>query len=270
MITPEAPVGVFDSGIGGLSILKSLRLECPAEHFVYFADTAYAPYGEKGDGYVVDRSLTIARILLEQHHVKALVVACNTATAAAIGALRASYPNLPIVGVEPALKPALALTRTGHIGVFATRGTVNSAKFVDLLNTLNGQARFTVTACDGLAYAIEAQDEKKAIALIKYYVSANLTFSNRDDGIDTLVLGCTHYPLELDTFRSVLSPDITVVEPGAAVARQLSRLLALNTQATQGERVPAGFTSKVTWVTSAVDKRSLVVAVQRWMPDDQR
>ncbi|MBU1361976.1 MAG: aspartate/glutamate racemase family protein, partial [Gammaproteobacteria bacterium] len=102
------PVGVFDSGIGGLSVLNALRAELPHEHFVYFADTAYAPYGERGADYVAERTRTIARHLLGEHEIKAMVVACNTATAAAIHALRLEYPQLPVVGIEPALKPAVA------------------------------------------------------------------------------------------------------------------------------------------------------------------
>ena len=258
MSTHVAPVGIFDSGIGGLSILQSLQNERPAEHYVYFADTAYAPYGEKGEAHAVARSLAIARCLLEEHGAKALVVACNTATAAAIAALRSQYLTLPIVGVEPALKPALALTRTGHIGVMATRGTVNSAKFIDLLGTLVGQARFTVTPCDGLAQAIESQDRTKIRALVQEYTSATGTFGTEIGAIDTLVLGCTHYPLEQAEFRSVLGPDIALVEPGAAVARQLSRLLG---PCEQRER-----TGHITWLTSAEDNGPLMQAVNRWMP----
>ena len=258
MSTHGAPVGIFDSGIGGLSILRSLQNERPAEQYVYFADTAFAPYGEKGEAHAVARSLAIAHCLLEEHGVKALVVACNTATAAAIAALRARYPTLPIVGVEPALRPALTLTRTGHIGVMATRGTVNSTKFIDLLGTLADQARFTVTPCDGLAHAIESQDRSRIRALIQEYASATGTFGTKNGAIDTLVLGCTHYPLEQAEFRSVLGPDVALVEPGAAVARQLSRLLG---PCQQGER-----TGHITWLTSAADTGTLMQAVNRWMP----
>jgi len=151
----EAPIGVFDSGIGGLSILQSLLAALPAEHFVYWADSGHAPYGEKTDAFVRQRSLAIAEHLIQKHHIKALVGACNTATAAAIHELRKQHPQLILVGVEPALKPALKITQTGHIGVIGTRGTLVSDKFHRLLSSLENQARFTVQPCNGLALAIE-------------------------------------------------------------------------------------------------------------------
>ena len=132
MTSPLAarPIGVFDSGIGGLSVLQALRHELPHEDFIYLADSGNAPYGdEKGEAFVQERTLAIAQWLLQHHHIKALVVACNTATAAAVERLRASLPDLPAIGVEPALKPAAARSQTHHVGVLATRGTVGSARF---------------------------------------------------------------------------------------------------------------------------------------------
>ena len=152
---PQHPIGVFDSGIGGLSVLQALQKELPHERFVYLADNAHAPYGEKSEAFIRERTHAIADVLLTQHHIKALVVACNTATAAAIHELRAQHPALPLVGVEPALKPALALSHTRHIGVMATRGTVCSDKFTRLLVSVQDQAHFEVQACNGLALAIE-------------------------------------------------------------------------------------------------------------------
>ena len=118
------PIGVFDSGIGGLSILQALRDELPHEHFVYLADSGHAPYGERGDVFVTQRTRSITQHLRAQHHIKALVVACNTATTAAIHHIRAEHPDLPLVGVEPAIKPAASHTQTGRVGVIGTRGTV--------------------------------------------------------------------------------------------------------------------------------------------------
>src|SRR3954463_5260565 len=154
----ERPIGVFDSGVGGLSVLRALRAELPREDFVYFSDAGHAPYGEKGEQFVSDRSLAIAVDLLEEHRIKSLVVACNTATAAAVHLLRARHTHLPVVGVEPALKPAAALTKTGHVAVLATRGTLASAKFQALKDSLREQADFVTVPCDGLAAAIEADD----------------------------------------------------------------------------------------------------------------
>lgn len=264
-MNPHAPVGVFDSGIGGLSILRALRAALPHEPFVYFADSAHAPYGERNDAYVADRSLAIATQLRHQHGIKALVVACNTATAVAIATVRNAHPDLPVVGVEPAIKPAVAHTRTGHIGVLATRGTVNSAKFNGLLASLAATARFTVTPCDGLARAIEAQNESEIKALIHLYTSATGTFGHTNGAIDTLVLGCTHYPLEHAAFQDAVGSDITLVEPGQAVARQLSRVLESHPGPTRDatDRPPR----PVTWLSSATDLSALVGAVQRWLPD---
>ena len=266
MNTPS-PVGVFDSGIGGLSILRALRVELPQQSFVYFADSAHAPYGERDDGYVAARSLAITAQLRQAHGIKALVVACNTATALAIAAVRAAHPDLPVVGVEPAIKPAVAHTRTGHIGVLATRGTVSSAKFKDLLTILAPKARFTVTPCDGLARAIETQNESEIRALIHLYTSATGIFGHKNGDIDTLVLGCTHYPLELATFQAAAGPDITLVEPGHAVARQLSRVLESRQVAATPTATTEPQKGSVLWLSSAADMSHLVGAAQRWLPD---
>ncbi len=220
------PIGVFDSGIGGLSILRALRAELPHEHFVYFADTGHAPYGERGDAYVQARSLAIAQQLALQHHIKALVVACNTATAAAIDLLRATYPNLPIVGVEPALKPAVALTRTGRIAVLATRTTLHSSRFAALHAGLAHQAQFILQPCDGLAEAIEQDDTTKIIAAAAVFTRAVGPFGTKTGEIDTLVLGCTHYPLVHEVWAAQVGPQVHIVETGEPVARQTARLLA--------------------------------------------
>ena len=261
----RAPVGVFDSGIGGLSILRALRAERPHESFVYFADSAHAPYGERDDAYVAARSLAITAQLRHTHGIKALVVACNTATAAAIAAVRTAHPDLPVVGVEPAIKPAVAQTRTGHIGVLATRSTVNSAKFNDLLATLASTARFTVTPCDGLARAIEMQNESEIRALIHSYTNATGIFGHENGAIDTLVLGCTHYPLELRVFQEAVGTDIALVEPGHA--RQLTRVLENSGITARDATLAATQGGPVDWLSSAADLSPLMEAVQRWMPD---
>lgn len=219
-----APIGVFDSGVGGLSILRALRAELPAEDFVYFADSAHAPYGERGDAYVEERSRAIARHLVDARGIKALVIACNTATAAAVHVVREAYPHLPIVGVEPALKPALALTSTGRIGVMATRGTLESRKFAALLRSLAGQAQFVLQPCDGLADAIESADEARTAALCELHVRALGPLGA--GGIDTLVLGCTHYPFVRAQVQALAGGGVRLVDTGEPVARQARRLLA--------------------------------------------
>lgn len=221
----DRPIGVFDSGIGGLSVLDALRHELPRERFVYFADTAHAPYGERADDYVAGRTGTVARYLLDRHRIKALVVACNTATAAAIHRLRADHPDLPLVGVEPALKPAVAASRTGHIAVFATRVTLESRKFRALHASLAGQAVFSLVPCDGLAGAIERGDPLQIAMLSERYVRQAGTFGAEPAQIDTLVLGCTHYPFIADELRRQTGGAVRFVDTGTAVAQQTRRLL---------------------------------------------
>ena len=222
----NAPIGVFDSGVGGLSVLRALRAALPGENFVYLADNAHAPYGERGDAFVADRSLAVARQLRDSHGIKALVVACNTATAAAITLLRDAHPALPLVGVEPALKPAATLTHTGHVAVMATRGTLGSSKFAALHASLAGQARFTLQPCDGLAESIEQDDATKIVALCTRYTGLMGRFGTGPGALDTLVLGCTHYPFAAEVLRGLVGPDVQVVETGDPVARQTKRLLA--------------------------------------------
>jgi glutamate racemase len=227
-VKSNAPIGVFDSGIGGLSILKALRAELPHESFVYIADSDNAPYGEKGDDFVIARSRALTHTLLEDYGVKALVVACNTATAAAVKLLRAEFPNLPLVGVEPALKPAVLLSQTKRIGVMATRGTLESAKFAALKASLADQAEFIVQPCDGLAAAIEQQNTPKIIALLAIYTPEMQRygqFGTKNGQIDTLVLGCTHYPFISDLLRVHTGPNVHYIDTGAPVARQTRRLL---------------------------------------------
>ncbi|MFZ3220982.1 MAG: glutamate racemase, partial [Rhodoferax sp.] len=222
----QDPIGVFDSGVGGLSVLRALREELPSERFVYVADSGHAPYGERDDAHVIARSHAITRHLLERHHIKALVVACNTATAAAIKLLRQDYPDLPIVGIEPALKPAAAQSQTKHVGVMATRGTLNSEKFRTLLESLHGQATFVLQPCDGLADAIEHADATKIIAACAHYTKAMGLFGTENSAMDTLVLGCTHYPFVADVLRTLVGDQVAFLEGGAPVARQTRRRLA--------------------------------------------
>ena len=227
-MTSKQPIGVFDSGIGGLSILKALRAELPNESFVYIADSGNAPYGEKGDAFVINRSRALTRMLIDPYGnfgVKALVVACNTATAAAVKLLRAEYPNLPLIGVEPALKPAVQLSKTRRIGVLATRGTLESAKFAALKASLADQAEFILQPCDGLAAAIETQNTPKIIALLAEYTPAIGQFGTKNGEIDTLVLGCTHYPFISDVLRAHTGADVHFIDTGEPVARQTRRLL---------------------------------------------
>jgi glutamate racemase len=223
----DAPVGIFDSGVGGLSILRHIRAQLPHEHLVYVADSGFAPYGDKSEQVVAERSLTIARFLVARG-AKALVVACNTATGAAVKLLRERFPEMPIVGVEPGLKPAAAASRNGRIGVLATEGTLAGAKFLQLRDQISEAtgAQFLLQPCRGLADQIEfgELDSSATSAMLARYIAPLLA-----QGADTLVLGCTHYPLVQASIADVIASsgarDVVLVDTGEAVARQLGRLL---------------------------------------------
>lgn len=219
-------IGVFDSGVGGLSVLAALRAELPYEHFVYFADTAFAPYGERGDAYVIERSRQVTGQLIAGHGIKALIVACNTATTAAIHLLRAEYPALPIVGLEPALKPAVATSRTGHISVMATRGTLASARYAALRESFAGSATVRAVPCDGLVKAIEELDTAAIAALCERYMAEAGPFGDAPGQVDTVVLGCTHYPLVKNELQRHAPPALRFIDTGAPVAQQTRRVLA--------------------------------------------
>ena len=232
LLFAASPIGVFDSGIGGLSVLQALRHELPHEHFVYLADSAHAPYGERGDAFVQARTLAIAQYLRAQHGIKALVIACNTATAAAVDLLRAELPDLLLIGVEPAIKPAALSSQTQHVGVMATRGTVESRRFKKLVQEHGQQVQFHVQACDGLARAIEHSTLQEGdvvtteiAALCRDYTTALGRFGLKTGEMDTLVLGCTHYVFVKDELRVLLGLDVQLIDTGAPVARQTRRLL---------------------------------------------
>jgi len=231
----QSPIGVFDSGIGGLSILKALRAALPGEDFVYLADTGYAPYGERGDAYVIERTREILQQLRGEHAIKALVIACNTATAAAIHLARKELPGLPIVGVEPALKPAVALSRTRRIGVLATRGTLASDKFRALHAGLSDQAEFILQPCDGLADAIENHDAPRTAALCERYAQALGALGTQPGQVDTVVLGCTHYAFAQAQLAAHTGSGVRLIETGEPVARQTLRLLAARGQLKTGD-----------------------------------
>lgn len=222
-----APIGVFDSGIGGLSVLKHIRAALPHEDLLYFADSGHAPYGGKTEQEIVARTLAIAAFLM-QYRVKALVVACNTATAAAIKALRERYPVLPVVGVEPGLKPAAAATKSRVVGVLATERTLSSAKFRLLHEQIAAATgvRFLPQACIGLADQVEKGELRSAATalLLRRYIAPLL-----EQDADTLVLGCTHYlfvlPLIEETLGRLRKEPVAIVDTGEPVARQLARLL---------------------------------------------
>jgi glutamate racemase len=224
-------IGIFDSGIGGLSVLKALRALMPEQDYVYLADSAYSPYGERDADYVLTRSKVCLQALLDAG-CSMIVVACNTATALAGRALREAHPHLPIVGIEPAIKPAAALTKNGHVGVLATQGTLSSVKFlalVESVKTANPQIQIHPFAPDGLALAIETRDMAQIVTLSTTACKAML-----DAGCDTVVLGCTHYPLIADVLQAKLGAGCTLVDPADAVALRTRALLPAGLQGRSG------------------------------------
>jgi glutamate racemase len=213
-------IGVFDSGVGGLSVLKHIRAQLPRQRLLYVADSGHVPYGDKTPDYIRERSLALTQFLLGEG-AAAVVVACNTATAAAAATLRERFA-LPIIGMEPAVKPAVAATRSGVVGVLATVGTLESAKFAALLEQYAGDVEIVTQACPGLVEQVEAGElETPATrALLERYTQPLL-----ERGADTLVLGCTHYPFLRPALAAVVGPRVTLIDTGEAVARQVVRRL---------------------------------------------
>ena len=215
-----APVAVFDSGLGGLTVLRALRERLPQEDFFYFADTRFLPYGDKPEVFLKERGVLIAEALARRG-AKALVVACNTATAAAAEAIRAAT-HLPVVALEPGVKPAASMTRRGVVGVLATTRTLQSERFQRLVGNHAAGIEVIARACPGLADAIETAgpDSPTVAALLDQYV-APLAAA----GADVVVLGCTHYPWVAEGIARRMPPGTQLLDTGEAVARQLERLL---------------------------------------------
>ena len=211
-------IGVFDSGVGGLSILDEALQQLPHHNYIYFADSANAPYGDKPPHWIAERSLQICRYLMEQD-CSAIVVACNTATAEAIATIRSTL-DIPIIGVEPGIKPAAMQSQNGIVGVLATEATLNSDKFNALLATLPEHCQFIKQAGAGLVPLIEAGliETPEMQALLRSHLKPI-----QDQGADTLVLGCTHYPFLKKMIRAVVGDSMTLIDTSDAVVRQLLR-----------------------------------------------
>ncbi len=216
-----APVGFFDSGVGGLSVMQAARRILPHEDLVYFADSAHCPYGSKGGDFVRQRALSISRFLLERG-AKAVVVACNSASEAALEFLRLTFPDLEIVGVEPAVKVAQRLSKNKKIGVLGTALTLKGRRFSRLLENFSCGMEVYTQPVAGLVELIEEGrfDSPRTSAILKKNLRPLL-----DKGIDTLVLGCTHYPLIKETIGAICGPRVEVIDTGEPVARQLWRRL---------------------------------------------
>lgn len=225
ILSDPSCVGVFDSGVGGLTVLRELRRQMPGVSLRYVADTANAPYGQRNTAFITERSLVLAQHLLESG-ARLLVVACNTATAHAIGALRQRWPDLPIVGTEPGIKPAVAASLKcgqGRIGVMATPATIASARYQDLLSRHADGLHIISQPCPGLADLIETGDfTSPAMHALLHRLCAPL----REAKVDTVLMGCTHYPLIQTQLQAELGAEVQLLNIETAVAQQAARLWA--------------------------------------------
>jgi glutamate racemase len=239
----HAPVGIFDSGLGGLSVLRAVRAQLPDESIIYVADSLYAPYGDRDDDFIAERTLAIGQWLVSQG-AKVLVVACNTATAQSIAMVRERLP-IPLIGVEPGIKPAASQSKTRVAGVLATQVTLRSARFQSLLERYAADCRFLCQPGHGLVQAIERCDVGSAElrALLQGYLQPML-----DAGADTLVLGCTHYPFLDAAIRDIVGERMTLIDTSIAIARQVERVLDQNTL-----RAAAGVTADLPRFCSTSD-----------------
>ena len=216
-----ATIGIFDSGSGGLSVYREIVKLLPYERYVYYADNAHCPYGEKSAEYIRDRARAITDILLRMG-VDIIVVACNTATAAAIATLREEYPDIPFVGMEPAVKPAALGTKTGVIGVLATAGTLKGSKYLKTKGRFEDDVHIVEHVGDGFVELVEKGilDGPEAYATVRTSLQPLL-----DAGADRIVLGCTHYPFLRPVIEAIAGPGVQVIDPAPAVARQTVRML---------------------------------------------
>lgn len=220
-MSDSRPVGVFDSGMGGLSVLLEIRRLLPGEDILYCGDSGYAPYGERSQEAITARSLEICDFLVAQG-AKAIVIACNTATAAAAPAIRVHLPQIPVIGMEPAVKPATEATRSGVVGVLATTGTLKSARFAALLDRFGRGIKVLVRPGVGLVEAVERgeRDTPALRELLRRHLDPMLA-----GGADAIVLGCTHYVFLRELIQELVGPSVSVIDTGVAVATQLQRKL---------------------------------------------
>ena len=229
------PIGVFDSGVGGLSVLRAIRALLPHEHVLYLADQAHIPYGPRQKAHIRDFSFGITDFLLAQS-AKLIVVACNTASAAALHDLRERYPATPFVGMEPAVKPAAALTYSGRVGVLATPTTFAGDLYAALVDRFAQGIEIYQSTCPGLVEEIERGElESPDIrAILEGALTPMLA-----EGVDTVVLGCTHYPFVIPMIQSITGSGVHTIDPAPAIARQTQRLLAEHARLHPGDTAGA-------------------------------
>jgi len=243
-------IGVFDSGLGGLTIVKAMTKVIKGAEIFYVADTKNAPYGEKTPEQILQYSLDITKFLTKKHNIDALIVACNTATSAAIKEIRKEYPELIVIGTEPGIKPAFAQTMTGKVGVLATPATLKGEKYQQLANLLSSQKEVVLfeQACPGLVEQIENGEihtEKTREMLEKWLLPM------RKADVDTIVLGCTHYPLVSEIIKDIMDKRLNLIHTGEAIAKRLLVLSRENGHKNYG-------TLKCTLYTTATISKDIV------------
>lgn len=228
----DAQIGIFDSGVGGLSVLRAVRQALPQEALIYLADQAHVPYGPRPVEQVRAFAEGITRYLQSQG-VKLIVVACNTASAAALHSLRQTFPELPFVGMEPAVKPAAEHTQTGVVGVLATPATFQGALYASVVERFASGVTVLQDTCPGLVMEIEAGhlDTPEVRAILEKALHPMLA-----QGIDTVVLGCTHFPFVIPLIEDIVGPGVRVIDPAPAIARQVARLLEVNNLTTTADQ----------------------------------
>lgn len=243
---PQQPIGMFDSGVGGLSVLRAARNTLPNEDVVYLADQAHIPYGPKSKEKIRGFAFEITRFLLDQG-AKLIVVACNTASAAALHALREEFPSVSFVGMEPAVKPAAESTHTGKVGVLATPTTFSGDLYASVVERFAKNVTIHKSTCPGLVEEIEAGnlDTQKTREILEIALAPMLTA-----GIDTVVMGCTHYPFVIPLIEEITGPDVRTIDPAPAIARQARRLLEA-----KGLLNPNGSVGNLTFYTSGDHKK---------------
>lgn len=221
MTSQNHPIGVFDSGVGGLSVLRAMRAQMPEEDVIYFGDQGHVPYGPRPMQQIQHFSEGITRFLLAQN-AKLIVVACNTASAAALKHLREKFPEVPFVGMEPAVKPAAEHTRTGVVGVLATPATFQGALYASVVERFAHGVQVLQHTCPGLVGQVEQGDldGPRTRAILEEALLPMM-----EQHIDTVVMGCTHYPFVIPLIQQIVGADVRVIDPAPAVARQVLRLL---------------------------------------------
>jgi glutamate racemase len=264
------PIGIFDSGIGGLSVWREIAAQLPREDTLYFADQIHIPYGPRTLEEIRLFSEAITRFLLA-HQCKLIVVACNTASAAALKHLRATFPDVPFVGMEPAVKPAVELTRTGVVGILATPATFQGELFASVVERFANGVKLINQVCPGLVEQVEAGrlNTPETFALLDRFLAPI-----RAANADTIVLGCTHYPFVIDAIRQ-LAPGVNVIDPAPAIARQVDRVLHERGLQCDADRcgqqyfITSGALERYREILQVLVKVKAEVAQAQWSADQQ-